>query len=128
MYITIEATNQQVVAVSSTLSKICFFDPERNDDISSDFVAEHLVYTAIEKLSCDLEGLWQHYKGGLYLFLGLAIDISDKSQYVLYCSTSDVNKIWARPLQEFVGKLEVKNGVVAGDNKEFVKRFTKVKI
>lgn len=113
MQITIEATGQSVFAISHEYFKVHFFNSEAKE-LNLDLAPAKLVLTALDELIYDFEGLWRHFKGGLYLFLGVAIDLADNSQHVLYCPTDNVNKIWARPLQDFVGQIED------------IKRFTKL--
>ena len=64
--------------------------------------------------------LYEHYKGKRYKIINVSCHSEDLSWYVVYESLYEnpVSTIWHRPLEMFLGTLEV-------DGKE-VKRFKKV--
>jgi hypothetical protein len=45
-------------------------------------------------------GLYQHYKGGYYELLFVALNESDKTEMAVY-RAEDTDLIWVRPLEEF---------------------------
>lgn len=48
--------------------------------------------------------IYRHFKGGYYLVLSVSTDCNDTSKnYVNYVSLNGDNKIWSRPLEEFIG-------------------------
>lgn len=101
----IESTlEEREFAVASDLQYLYFFHQDENQwaiDVPYPRVSESL-----SDFACDLTGLYQHFKGGRYLVIGLALDCSTHSLYALYFSVQDVSVIWARPLDDFLGKLE----------------------
>jgi hypothetical protein len=46
-------------------------------------------------------GLYQHYKGGYYELLFIALKESDKSEQAVYRAEDEGAIIWIRPLEEF---------------------------
>jgi len=64
--------------------------------------------------------IYEHYKGKRYKILGISCDSEDLTWYVVYETlyNNDVSKIWHRPLDMFLGTLEI-NGVV-------VERFKRI--
>ena len=69
--------------------------------------------------------VWQHYKTkGEYEILGIGklqvkIESLDMKECVLYRTLSD-EKLWARPLEDFIEEVSLENG-------ELVPRFSKVR-
>lgn len=64
--------------------------------------------------------IYEHYKGKRYKILGISCHSEDLTWYVVYETlyNNDVSKIWHRPLDMFLGTLEI-NGVV-------VERFKRI--
>jgi hypothetical protein len=64
--------------------------------------------------------IYEHYKGNLYKIIDLSCHSEDLSWYVVYETLyhNEVSAIWHRPLEMFLGTLEI-------DGKE-VRRFKKV--
>lgn len=64
--------------------------------------------------------IWRHYKGNDYRIIALSRHTEDLTWYVVYEALYDneVSKIWHRPLDMFLGTLEI-DGKVA-------QRFTRV--
>lgn len=64
--------------------------------------------------------IWRHHKGNDYRIIALSRHTEDLSWYVVYEALYDneVSKIWHRPLDMFLGTLEI-DGKVA-------QRFTRV--
>lgn len=52
-------------------------------------------------------GRYRHYKGNEYQVLHLAKDSEHQNKLVVYQDMQDENKIWARPLEEFLEQIEV---------------------
>lgn len=53
------------------------------------------------------KGIYQHYKGAEYEFLQIAESENDKEALVIYRALKD-NRLWARPLSQWVEELEYK--------------------
>ena len=51
-------------------------------------------------------GLYKHFKGTIYEVIGIATHSETQEQLVIYRSTSDKNKLWARPLEMFTSKVD----------------------
>jgi len=64
--------------------------------------------------------IWRHYKGKDYRIINVSCHTEDLTWYVVYESLYDnpVSTIWHRPLEMFLGTLDV-NGTI-------VPRFTRV--
>lgn len=65
-------------------------------------------------------GMYQHYKGGKYLVLGVAKHSETKEDLVVYVSLyeNDMSNFWVRPLAMFLEDVEL--------NGKLVQRFTKL--
>lgn len=63
-------------------------------------------------------GRYKHYKGNIYEVIGTATHTETEETLVLYLSikNSEEDKLWARPLENFLEKVEV--------NSQSVPRFT----
>ena len=64
--------------------------------------------------------IWRHYKGNDYRIIAISRHTEDLSWYVVYETLYDnpVSIMWHRPLEMFLGTLEV-NGII-------VPRFTRI--
>ena len=51
-------------------------------------------------------GLYKHFKGTIYEVIGIATHSETQEQLVIYRQTSDKNKLWARPLEMFISKVD----------------------
>jgi len=51
-------------------------------------------------------GYYQHYKGGLYVVVGLAEHTETGEQLVLYSPIEQRSKVWARPIAMFLESVE----------------------
>lgn len=51
------------------------------------------------------KNLFQHFKGGIYWIIAVAMDSETKEQMVVYKNISD-KKIWVRPLDMFLSKVD----------------------
>ena len=73
----------------------------------------------IEKINS--EEIWRHYKGQDYRIIAVSCHSEDLSWYVVYEAlyNNSVSKIWHRPLELFLGSVEL-NGAL-------VPRFSKIK-
>ncbi|OIO07262.1 DUF1653 domain-containing protein [Candidatus Falkowbacteria bacterium CG_4_10_14_0_2_um_filter_41_15] len=52
-------------------------------------------------------GKYQHYKGGLYEVLGVAIQSDTEEELVVYKALYGHNQLWVRPLAEFLEEVDV---------------------
>ncbi|NTW61420.1 DUF1653 domain-containing protein [Candidatus Saccharibacteria bacterium] len=52
-------------------------------------------------------GVYEHYKGGRYVFVGCAKHSETLEDLVIYQSISDPAKIWARPTDMFLGSVVI---------------------
>ena len=59
---------------------------------------------------------WQHYKGTVYVVIGLAVHSENLDDLVLYRGADDSGPTWARPLSMWHEEVEVDG--------EWVRRFT----
>lgn len=66
----------------------------------------------MENLQIIETGIYQHYKGGLYMVEGSVYDVDSEEHKVLYRNSDGV--LFSRSLKEFTGS-----------NAEGIKRFTK---
>lgn len=59
-------------------------------------------------------GVYEHFKGGHYLVLGVAEDSRDGESLVVYIRLygAEGNPMGARPLREFVGLVETPDGTL----------------
>lgn len=66
-------------------------------------------------------GIYQHYKGGKYLVLGVAKHSETLEDMVMYVALydNDLANLWVRPLSMFTEQIEVEG--------KKVPRFTKIK-
>ena len=76
------------------------------------------MQTLINKIKPN--DIWQHYKGKQYRILMVSCHSEDLSWYVVYETLHDnaVSRIWHRPLDIFLGTLEIDGAIVP--------RFTQV--
>lgn len=51
-------------------------------------------------------GLYKHFKGTIYEVIGIATHSETQEQLVIYRPISDKNKLWARPLEMFISKVD----------------------
>lgn len=51
-------------------------------------------------------GYYKHFKGGLYIVTGLAEHTETGQQLVIYCSTENKSKTWARPVEMFLESVD----------------------
>ncbi len=63
-------------------------------------------------------GHWKHFKGGEYEVVGVAFREKTQEKLVIYCSLYDSEKypkgtLWARPIEMFLDKKEVKGKEVS---------------
>ncbi len=88
-----------------------------------------------KELEVPKEGeVWQHYKGGQYIIVCIALREEDKESLVVYKSING-NLTWVRPLVEFIGAVKSEEGCILdfrGSQEirfvpgKFVSRFFKV--
>lgn len=67
-----------------------------------------LSYKAVDDISrmrVEINGVYRHYKGGLYRVICRAWSESDGVEQVVYCPENG-GHYWVRPLKEFVQKFE----------------------
>lgn len=67
-----------------------------------------LSYKAVDDISrmrVEVNGLYRHYKGGLYRVICRAWTESDGVEQVVYCPENG-GHYWVRPLSEFVQRFE----------------------
>jgi hypothetical protein len=57
-------------------------------------------------------GRMQHYKGGIYVVLGVAQHTETEENLVIYAPEDDPNLLWVRPYDMFMGYVETPNGLV----------------
>lgn len=55
--------------------------------------------------------LVEHYKGGRYKVLNIALHCDDKREHVVYMSLKDAT-IWIRPLSEFRDMVQTEDGLI----------------
>lgn len=55
--------------------------------------------------------IYQHYKGGLYKFIGIAIHTETSEKLVIY--QNEEEQIFARPYEMFFGKVEYQGEVIS---------------
>lgn len=55
-------------------------------------------------------GLWQHYKGGVYVVYGTAKHSETLETLILYHTYADPSNAWARPLEMWFETVEDKKG------------------
>jgi hypothetical protein len=53
-----------------------------------------------------LNGVYEHFKGGLYSVIAVALDSSNKKKVVVYQNLED-GKIWTRDFEEFIGEKDI---------------------
>jgi hypothetical protein len=51
-------------------------------------------------------GYYEHFKGGLYIVIGLAEHTETSEHLVLYSPVENRGKIWARPISMFLQNVE----------------------
>jgi hypothetical protein len=58
--------------------------------------------------------IWQHYKGKQYRIITVSCHSEDLTWYVVYETLYDnpVSQIWHRPLEMFLGTLEIDGAIV----------------
>jgi len=58
--------------------------------------------------------IWQHYKGKQYRITAISCHSEDLTWYVIYETLYDnpVSKIWHRPLDMFLGTVEIDGAIV----------------
>lgn len=60
-----------------------------------------------QKQTLEVSKTWQHYKGGRYTLLCVALNEKTLNPEVIYASEAGL--IWARPLESFLGSVLDKN-------------------
>jgi cyclomaltodextrinase len=70
------------------------------------------MQTLVDKIKPN--DIWQHYKGKQYRILAVSCHSEDLTLYVVYETLYDnpVSKIWHRPLEMFLGTLEIDGAIV----------------
>jgi cyclomaltodextrinase / maltogenic alpha-amylase / neopullulanase len=59
-------------------------------------------------------GIYKHYKGGLYILIGVAKHSETLEKLVVYEHLGEKTKgqLWVRPLEMFMGKVEIDGKVI----------------
>jgi hypothetical protein len=52
-------------------------------------------------------GIYEHYKGGMYKVLGVALHSETREEMVIYKALYDSQLTWVRPLEMFLGEVTV---------------------
>lgn len=55
---------------------------------------------------CVLHGVYQHFKGGMYILEDIAYDAETQERLVLYRALYGEHRLWARPLSNFFEELD----------------------
>ena len=55
-----------------------------------------------------IKGIYKHFKGDYYLVEDIALNAENDSQYVIYRALYGDNKLFIRPLESFVSKVDTK--------------------
>lgn len=59
-----------------------------------------------------MSNIYRHFKGGRYRVLHEALHTDNEAELVIYESLQD-GRWWARPKEEFFGKVETSEGIVS---------------
>lgn len=110
----IEKDSKKFIEVSEDVYGGNIKELELNEDFFYDLVISITGQEEVESLS--LGSYYRHYKGGLYIVLNKAMHTEDEIELVIY--KDQEGKVWARPLEMFMDKLEY--------NGKIVKRFSKI--
>lgn len=54
----------------------------------------------------EIGRVYRHFKGKLYLVVGIAKHSEDQTDYVVYKALYGDNKLWIRPLDMFMSKVD----------------------
>ena len=55
-----------------------------------------------------VHGVYRHFKGGMYIVEGVALDSESEGELVLYRALYGEKKLWARPLEMFLSEVDRK--------------------
>ena len=55
-----------------------------------------------------VHGVYRHFKGGMYIVEGVALDSESEGELVLYRALYGEKKLWARPLEMFLSEVDYK--------------------
>ena len=56
--------------------------------------------------------IWQHYKGGRYIIIGLGTHTETKETMVIYSPIDDSNKVWIRPISMWFNIIDKENNII----------------
>ena len=52
-------------------------------------------------MSTNIKGTYKHFKGNIYVVIGVGEHTENRERHVVYYSEQDPSKIWIRPLDMF---------------------------
>src|SRR5437868_15477168 len=114
--------NKKVLVVSLCIELSVLIAKENSMQNNNEIKSNKEYIESIEMLKNSIKpgDIYEHYKGKRYRIIGISCHSEDLTWYVVYEALYDnpVSKVWHRPLEMFLGTLEV-------DGKE-VQRFVRV--
>lgn len=76
--------------------------------IAQDFRHSKIAMTQDDQASAPIKnGLYRHYKGGMYFVMGIAEHSETREQLVVYQALYGERGLWVRPLAMFMDTVEV---------------------
>ncbi len=58
-------------------------------------------------------GIYEHYKGNIYQLVGVGFDSETLQEVVIYQAKYGNNDLWTRPIDEFLGSVEINGKIVS---------------
>lgn len=55
-----------------------------------------------------VHGVYRHFKGGMYIVEGVALDSESEGELVLYRALYGEKKLWVRPMEMFLSEVDYK--------------------
>lgn len=90
---------------------------EENEPMEIKENVDYGMVITIKNLQDEAEGVYRHYKGGIYTILKEATHTENEEKLIIYLD--EEGNVWARPREMFFGKLEYLG--------HEVKRFTRIR-
>lgn len=56
--------------------------------------------------------IWQHYKGGRYIIIGLGVHTETQEDMVIYSPIDDRSKVWIRPISMWFNVIDAENNII----------------